>query len=461
MIDKETIQYVEPALKHSIKKYFSLRERTLLYDVLLFCSITSQTKMFCSQSDLESFNELLENCRVLSIPIEQYLSCAYAYISKYSTPGHRLGVGYFLNDAVIEYCGSVLDKFNSSSLFLEQIKEDILSTEKTIRNEITTTNCTYDMAFGKLLKLNRISHFFLAYKKFCLSPLVEKVDSEYFKALVEILEPFFTYILAKNSVYTNYKLQKWNNSKIEDFNFCPIFFTDRYITNELVDENLGNEATTQGTKLHKIFETIIERYKKSKTKNLSKIALAYFASQKYLDIKEELSEHTPFIESLFSDTGSILHTLINKDSELFIEHTMTANLYDTNFYGTADLIIINGTKAYVLDWKSSKLDPKYLPKNNSKYNKQISLYAKLLQAERPEITETTGIIIYTRGLVHTFDKLNNNIHIERGEEIKNIKRVLKHGVILPNKASCFLCRHPSCKERQRESIWDAQGNRKK
>ena len=139
---------------------------------------------------------------------------------------------------------------------------------------------------------------------------------------------------------------------------------------------------------------------------------------------------------------------------------MSAVLEGIMFYGTADLILINGTTAYVLDYKSSKLDPKYLPKNNAKYHKQLSLYAKLLRQEMPELTEVSGTVIYTRGLIHHFDDMNNNIHIERALDIQAIKKTLDSGILVPNTNSCFLCRHPACKFRTRESIWDSTGSRR-
>jgi hypothetical protein len=275
------------------------------------------------------------------------------------------------------------------------------------------------------------------------------------------LEPFFTYILAKNSTYVSDKIEEWNNSKLEDFSFCPKYFTDRYITNELVEECLGNEATKQGSKLHLIFETIFTRYNKSKTKNLKNIASNYFSSNKYLDIKNELAEHTPFIESLFLDDTSIFYQLINPSSIVLVEHLMKGNLSNYDFYGTADLIIINENIAHILDYKSSKLDEKYLEKNNTKYNKQISLYAKLLKNEYPKLETIDGTLIYTRGLLHPFKELAFNIDIDRAKDITKIKQTLKSGILLPNTRSCFLCRHPNCIFRTRESIWDINGNKKK
>jgi RecB family exonuclease len=131
----------------------------------------------------------------------------------------------------------------------------------------------------------------------------------------------------------------------------------------------------------------------------------------------------------------------------------------TPFVGTADLILITGNTAHILDYKTSKLDPKYLPKNNKKYTKQLSLYAKLLMATRPEITNVTATLIYTRGLIQPLE-VNFAIDEERSREIDKIKKDLRSGVLIHNTASCFLCRHPNCKFRGRESIWAADGSRK-
>ncbi len=460
MINKETIQYINPKLKFSLKKYFPLKEKLLLYDAMLFCSIVSKTPTYASSADLSAFSDLVEACKDTGISLEIYLSCAYSYIKKYSVAGHRLGISYFLNDALVGYCGENIDNFNNSSLFLSQIKDDLILTEKNIRDMMIETGDTYEICFKFLLRNKKLSHFFLAYKKYCNSSLVREYTSEYFDALVNILEPFFTYILAKNNIYNQYKITEWNNSTLEDFNFCPIYFVDRHITNELTEDVLGNQATSDGTKLHKIFETIFTRYNKSITKKLKTIASKYFLSDAYLDVKKELPEHTPFIEKLFLDDTSIFYKLIQPDTKIIIEHKMNKELENLKFYGTPDIILINAGKATILDYKSSKLDEKYLPKNNEKYNKQVSLYAKLLKAEHPEIDSVNGIIVYTRGLIHEFDVLNDNIVIERVKEIENIKKVLKSGVLLPNKSSCFLCKHPNCKQRGRASIWNIDGTRK-
>ena len=185
----------------------------------------------------------------------------------------------------------------------------------------------------------------------------------------------------------------------------------------------------------------------------------YFNSKSFKDIESNLIDHVPFIKQLFLNDASILHELINKDSKIYIEHTMSHKLTEHTFVGTADLIIVNGTTAHILDYKSSKLDPRFIDKNNEKYAKQLSLYSKLFRTENPEITEITNTIIYTRGLIQSLG-VNDYIHVSRSNDIDNIKRGLHSGVLIPNNSSCFLCRHPDCKNRKRDSIWDEFGNRK-
>ena len=350
MITPDTINFIEPSLKFSIKAYFPLKERMLLYDALVFSSLTSQTKMFCSDADVDAFATLLEFCERTGISLEAYLSCAYNYIQKYTKPGHRLGLGYFLNEAVVDYCSTRVSDSTGDSLLVQIIKDDLLSTEKAIRAAMSDYSIDYNEAFKKLLKKRQLSNYFLAYKKFCGSELVTWYKSDYFDSLVTILEPFFTYILAKNHIYTPYKITEWNNSKLEDYSFCPVYFKDRYITNELVDSSLGNEATNQGTAVHSIFETIIDRYVSNKTKDLSGIAERYFKSKAFTSITEDISDHVPYIVELFKDKSSILHKLITPENRILTEHTMKAELGNhTTFFGTADLIIVEGTTAHILD----------------------------------------------------------------------------------------------------------------
>lgn len=461
MISKESSQYINESLKYSIKEYLPPHEKMVLYDMLLTCSVLSQTPMFCSQQDVEAFIALRDNCKEADISLDTYVSCAYSYIMKYHSKGHRLSLGYFLNDKVVEYCGNRVHS-TKSSLTLDNITEDIMATEKKLRNDMSELSISYAQSFARQVKFKHISDIFVAYKKYTASPLVAGLDTPYLSKLVTILEPYFTYILAKNNIFTPHKILKWNNSKIEDFSFCPIYFKDRYITGELTDSVLGNAATAQGTKIHKIFEDILKKYEKAKVKDLAAVATRYFKSVAYSAIKEELSEHTPFIEKLFLSpaTDSILVELVSTADEILIEHEMNATADGIPFYGTADLILVHGTKATILDYKSSKLDPKYMPKNNEKYLNQLSLYASLFRVTRPDIESTEAIIIYTRGKIHRFSAVLTGITGTRATQIAEMSHKLSNGMLQPNKSSCFLCRHPSCKMRGRDSIWNSDGSKK-
>lgn len=460
MLNKDNIGFVNTSLKYSIKEYLPLAQRILLYDMLVFLSIQSQFPMHCSSADIEAFKELLTACKETKIDPATYISCCYEYISKYSKPNHRLGVGYFLNDKVLEYAMAHVDYSSTQNLCYTMLLDEILSTEKMLREQISES-VTYSDAFFSAFKKKKLSHLFIAYKKFCNSSVLATLElTSYLENYICIMEPFFTFILAKNQIYTPHKIKSWNNSKIEDFKFCPIYFKDRYITNELPESILGNEATRQGTRLHKIFEDILEKYNADKTISLEVVATKYFKSAAFKKLSQDLDVHIPYIKEQFLDSNSTLRSLITEKTEILIEHQMEYTFDSLSFYGTSDLILVTDNKATILDYKSSKLDPKYLSDNNAKYLKQLSLYAQLFKATRPEITDLSATIIYTRGLTHTFTALNESIVQERTATINDISQSLSSGVLKPNTSNCFLCVHPNCKSRKRASIWNEDGTRK-
>ena len=80
LLNKETIGFIDPNLKYSIKEYLPYNQKILLYDILCFLSMTSQKKMFCSSKDIESFKAIVEYCLKLEIEPEKYTNAAYSYI---------------------------------------------------------------------------------------------------------------------------------------------------------------------------------------------------------------------------------------------------------------------------------------------------------------------------------------------------------------------------------------------
>ncbi len=459
------IKYINPALKFTIKEYLSSDDKILLYEMLIFCSISSQIKMSCSSLDIAAFKQLKLFCKELNISLKSYVSYAYTYIAKYHVKGHRLSISYFLNDKVVKYVGSKLSAFeDTNNLFYSYLLDDILLTEKLIRDNIEPGK-TYLNSLIYQFNNKKVSKYFILYKKFTKSAaLLTLTLDKNLATFLEILEPFFIHFLNSKCIYTPYNISTWNNSKLEDYKFCPVFFKDRYVARELPESILFNESTKLGTRLHKIFEDLFTKYNKSnKPESIQEIAIKYFKSKPFLtSLTDEIKkDHLNFIQSLFLGSSPFFSQFILPESKILIEHTMKlVASNEITFQGTADLIIINKDIAYLFDYKSSKLDEKYLEENNKKYTKQLSLYSKLLQNEYPEVKKVVPYIIYTRGLIQPVSIIEDIVS-QRIEVIKSITSALSSGILFENKQSCFLCRHPNCKLRTRESIWNEDGTKKK
>ena len=135
----------------------------------------------------------------------------------------------------------------------------------------------------------------------------------------------------------------------------------------------------------------------------------------YLEVAESIKEHAKGIDNFFLGPNSICKKYFKPDTQIFVEETMYYTDPDSGikFYGTADLILINGDEAILLDYKTSKIEEqKWIDKNNEKYHRQLSLCAKFIK-EKFKVSSVKAIIIYTRGLVHEFPSVNEFIIEER------------------------------------------------
>lgn len=463
VITPQNITSINPNLKYTIKTYLPLDQKILLYDMLLFLSLKSEFPMACSASDISSFTKLVDFCTKLNVSVTTYVSCAYNYIEKYARSSHRLGVAYFLNPKVIEYCGQHLEGQSDDILFYNDIKTCIMQYEKRIRKISQQQNLSYKEAFDVCPTK---PDYFLAYKHF--TQTIPSVDP-HIQLLSNILQPIFTYVLHVNGVYLTHSIKEWNNSKLKDYEFCPRYFVDRYITNELTEDILGNSATKQGTLVHSIFEDTFASVIKKQGDTL------YLNRQQYLGtIKKKLNsilqskkivdgdiqDHLAYIEEILTDGSSPLHKAITNKSSLLLEHKMSATLGGVPFVGTADMLIVTGTHVTVVDYKTSKLTPQYYAGMTADYTKQLSLYAKLFMALNPQIQTASGLIVYTRGKCEEIPTLIPNIVDTNTKKVAAIQENLRSGIIATNKSSCRLCRHPTCKFRAYESMWDSNGNRK-
>lgn len=462
MISKETIDFINPNHKYQLSKllgYAPIDKKILLYDMMLFVNLTAETPFMCSDADISAFNNIYEFCKKLNVEPETYVACAYNYISKYSSKGHKIPLSYFSNAKVLEYCVEHLSFTSNDSLIYKQILSEVLVLEKSVRITMMDRGVSYDTAFKYLLRNKKFTPIYIAYKKHIGYSLLETLPFDgYLGQILSILQPIFDFVMSKNGLFTTKKIAYWNNSKIEEFSFCPIMFKDRYLLGEFSEAYLTNEATDDGKKVHQMFEDILNRYIKNKNKNFKKTYDKYITGVYYDSVKDQVSVHLQGLKDFFYehidkyiDSDSIIYT--EKKLEVLVEPEIIMG-------GTLDLLIVNGTNAYILDYKTSKLDPKYFDKNNEKYQKQLSLYSKLLQKLHPEITNIELHVYYTRASLMVPLSIMNDILEVRIEAIKNIKLKIKLNNFTANRGSCFLCMHPNCKSRKTQSMWTSEGKRK-
>lgn len=463
MIDKTVIPFISTGIPRSIKEYLPLEQRSLLLDILYFLSIKTERAQFCTDKDIETIKKLYEFCKQLNIEPENYVSCAYDYISKYVSKGHKIPVSYLLSENIVSYCAKHVFSCSADGLIFNSVKSDVIMTEKQIRNFSKENNVSYMAAISTFFKLGRASDVFLLYKVYMgVEPFSSMNLSEDMGQLLKIVRPIFVQMTAKYGLYPANKITEWNNSKIECFKECQILFRDLYLNDEIPPQAQGNEATEIGSAVHAVFEDIIYKYMKAENKDIEKIYTRHLTCKPFLEAKNRIVEHLPGIKSFFTGADSTFQKYVNKDTQIYIEEKMYLTMpeYGITFCGTADLILINGDEAILIDYKTSKIEAqKWIDKNNEKYHKQLSLYAQFIK-NTFKVSSVKAIVIYTRGLIHEYDSINDNILAERASDISLIKNAMKMNNFRANSSHCFLCRHPACKFRSRESIWNPDGSKK-
>lgn len=435
--------------------------KIILYDILLFLSIKSETPMVCSKKDIDSFLELVSQSNKQDFDLVRYVSWAYDYISKYSVKGHRLPVSYLLNDKIIEYCAK-RSELSANNMIYSCIMDEVLVTEKECRRICNENSIPYAASIRLMLKEGLLPDSFLAFKFYNNSDICHILPTpDKYKELSDILEPIFIYYTAKNGIYNTKSLVKWNNSSIENWFFCPLMFRDQQLLKIIPEKYLKNEASTSGSNVHKICELLIDRYKEKRDKNTIEEVYAKFIKTKAYSNLADLIDEKEHLEGIRSFFHTKFKELVTPESEIHQEVLLELPFgEDLLFFGTPDFYIINEDHCYLLDWKTSKLTEKYIEKNNSKYHKQLSLYANMIMHKHPQVKTVTPMIIYTRGLIVDLKNPLPDILSDRSGEIKYIKKQIQNNMFRANTSSCFLCRNPDCSSRTKESIWKEDGTRK-
>ena len=448
-------------IKGSFKTYMAPEDKLLLLNILYFLSVKTGVVHFNNDQDFASFNKLLEYCKQANISAEKYAVCFFKFCNKYLQGGHKVKLSYLLNDKVVSYCGQHLMTALVDYSLLQTLKTDILYTEKSIREYAAEHEMSYNKSLLTSYKSGALSESYLLYKYYMGDEAFYGVElSHNKKTLLACLEPFFLYITSRSGVFSKNLINQWNNSKLEDFKFCPIFFRDRYLTKEIDFQNLmSNEASTAGTCVHNAFEELIDKYNKSKNKDLQKSYERFLQSKTFIYMEKTYPEHVPGFKDFFT---LALPKLLTPTTRILTEQLMKMTYGDYTLYGTADLILVDGDEAILLDYKTSKIDQAHwLNENNKKYAKQLSLYAAFIKHTIPGVTTVTdAYIVYTRGLIHKLEDLSDTILDDTIVRILGVKQHIKLKAFNANTRSCLLCRHPNCESRAKESMWTEDGKRK-
>jgi len=451
---------VSDGLKCTLNGFMSLEHKTYLYDILLFTSVFSGVTSFSTAEDYDAFLTLVENCKKYNISIKNYITCVYKYIESFCKPGHKIPVSFFIKQTTIDYCAKNISSIEKSTLYTDIYLDDILLSERLIRSSITSQSEYFDKV-KELYSKDKISDLFMVYKSYLFSKylaLVPEEKHEQFKKLHKIFSPIFIYITSKNNVYHIPDTFKWSHSKFELYDFCPIMFRDQYILNLIPNHMTTNEANAQGTKVHSVYEDFTHKYIKSKTKSLPKLFSNIKKNNEYIEVAQTMPEHLVLFEDFYTTK---LHPIVTKTTQLYPEYSVCRPIQDETFSGILDLLVINGTSAVIFDYKTSKLDPAWIKKNNAKYSEQLSFYAALIKEQFPEVETVSAHIFYTRGMYYDVPAINVNIISERYAKAKQIRQDYKLGNYTGKAGSCFLCMHPSCPSRKMQSMWLPDGTRRK
>lgn len=162
-------------------------------------------------------------------------------------------------------------------------------------------------------------------------------------------------------------------SRLSTFESCPQKFDYLYVTKNIKDSD--NEFTIYGTRVH----DALERYGKAAAGS-SDAAQAVIALE---DATPDITKHYPLVDRIVQLGGT----------QLF-EHQMAITrskqpcdwfASDVWIRGIADVLVVNGVRAWCLDWKTGK------PKDNPT---QLQLFAALVFAHFPEVEEVKTSFIW-------------------------------------------------------------------
>ncbi len=165
---------------------------------------------------------------------------------------------------------------------------------------------------------------------------------------------------------------RWSYTSLSTFELCPFKYLEKYVTKTVPPAD--SEALRQGRAIHSLLERCL---KNDDVPDAVRAEVGAIGT----------GNLWPTVERL-RDQGA------RAELALGVRQDWTpCDFFDPNVAGRGklDVTIINGDKAFILDWKTGKV-------TNKKYQSdaEIALHAVLLKAHHPELTRITGTYCYTR-----------------------------------------------------------------
>ena len=220
-------------------------------------------------------------------------------------------------------------------------------------------------------------------------------------------------------------MQSWSYSRVNSFKQCPKKYYHLYVKKDVVDR--GSAATLYGNKVHK-------------------------AAEHYIKDGTELPKEYKFMQGALDAFNNIegekhceIRLGVTKEEGEYAPTTFFAK--DVWWRGIADLLIINGDTAFIVDYKTSK---------NTNYadTKQLDLLAGATFLHYPEVKKVKSalsFVVCNRFISkeHTADLYKSYMSVF-DDELERIEIALEKDVWNPVESGlCGFCPVTSCEHNRR------------
>jgi len=217
----------------------------------------------------------------------------------------------------------------------------------------------------------------------------------------------------------------WSYSKVNSFKQCPKKYYHLHVKKDVKDT--GSAATAYGSKVHS-------------------------AAEKYIRDGKPLPKEYRFIKGTLDALNNIegekhceIRLGVTKDGNEFAPSTFWSS--DVWYRGIADLLILNGDKAYLVDYKTSKT-------SNYADTKQLDLLAGAVFVNYPEVKKIKSALSFVvcNNFItkeHTVDMYKSYISVF-DDELERIEVATEKGVWnAVDGPLCRFCPVTSCEHNRR------------